>query len=210
MVSARRLDDWRRLHSDPGRPEYAQEEGVPPSRVRVCAEINQCVGCTFSAMTWPRWLSLVPSSGEEPTSPRHRTCVASMAWRSTRLFRTKRLNSDFHAGTCASTTIMTGTAASTSAWARTTAATRSRAARSRARRAAPPGKTRTARAAGRCSPGRWRRSSRPSRSKTLRASTNTRPLSTRGRGHTPSAAPSYLYFGADSLVKIPLVIRREF
>ena len=32
--------------------------------------------------------ALVPSSGEEPTPPRHRTGVASMAWRSTRLFRT--------------------------------------------------------------------------------------------------------------------------
>ena len=32
--------------------------------------------------------ALVPSSGEEPASPRHRTGVASMAWRSTRLFRT--------------------------------------------------------------------------------------------------------------------------
>ena len=32
--------------------------------------------------------ALAPSSGEEPASPRHRACVASMAWRSTRLFRT--------------------------------------------------------------------------------------------------------------------------
>jgi glycerophosphoryl diester phosphodiesterase len=32
--------------------------------------------------------ALVPSSGEEPTPPRHRAGVASMAWRSTRLFRT--------------------------------------------------------------------------------------------------------------------------
>ena len=30
--------------------------------------------------------ALVPSSGEEPTSPRHRAGVASMAWRSTRRF----------------------------------------------------------------------------------------------------------------------------
>ena len=32
--------------------------------------------------------ALAPSSGEEPTSPRHRAGVASMAWRSTRQFRT--------------------------------------------------------------------------------------------------------------------------
>ena len=32
--------------------------------------------------------ALAPSSGEEPTSPRHRAGVASMAWRSTRRFRT--------------------------------------------------------------------------------------------------------------------------
>ena len=38
-----------------------------------CVEINQCVG---------------DASGEEPTSPRHRAGVASMAWRSTRRFRT--------------------------------------------------------------------------------------------------------------------------
>ena len=61
---------------------------------------------------------------------------------------------------------------------------RSRAARSRAARAARPGKTRTARAAGRCSPERWRRSLRASRFRRYAPST-TRPLSTRGRGHTP-------------------------
>ena len=32
--------------------------------------------------------ALAPSSGEEPTSPRHRAGLASMAWRSTRRFRT--------------------------------------------------------------------------------------------------------------------------
>ena len=32
--------------------------------------------------------ALAPSSGEEPISPRHRAGVASMAWRSTRRFRT--------------------------------------------------------------------------------------------------------------------------
>ena len=39
----------------------------------------------FAAMTRPCWLR---SGGEEPASPRHRAGVASMAWRSTRLFRT--------------------------------------------------------------------------------------------------------------------------
>ena len=46
--------------------------------VTACVETNQCVGCT----------ALAPSSGEEPTSPRHRAGVASMAWRSTRRLRT--------------------------------------------------------------------------------------------------------------------------
>jgi hypothetical protein len=32
--------------------------------------------------------ALAPSSGEEPSSPRHRAGIASMAWRSTRRFRT--------------------------------------------------------------------------------------------------------------------------
>ena len=35
-----------------------------------------------------RVAALAPSSGEEPTTPRHRAGVASMAWRSTRRFRT--------------------------------------------------------------------------------------------------------------------------
>ena len=43
-----------------------------------CVEINQCVGCS----------ALVPLSGEEPTPPRHGTGDTSMAWRSTRPFRT--------------------------------------------------------------------------------------------------------------------------
>jgi hypothetical protein len=46
--------------------------------VTVCVEINQCAGCTMTRPCWP------PSSGEEPTSPRHRAGVASMAWRRTR------------------------------------------------------------------------------------------------------------------------------
>ena len=32
--------------------------------------------------------ALVPSGGEEPASPRHRACVASVAWRLTRRFST--------------------------------------------------------------------------------------------------------------------------
>ena len=42
---------------------------------------------------------LAPSSGEEPASPRHRAGVASMAWRSTRRFRTNApYDFDFHTG----------------------------------------------------------------------------------------------------------------
>ena len=40
------------------------------------------VGCTDGAAV------LAPSSGEDPAPPRHRAGVASMAWRSTRRFRT--------------------------------------------------------------------------------------------------------------------------
>ncbi len=42
---------------------YLHHRGI----VHRCVEINQCVGCP------------APSSGEEPTSPRHRAGVASMA-----------------------------------------------------------------------------------------------------------------------------------
>ena len=57
-----------------------------------CVEINQCVGCTRQFFT-KSFLGddaavLAPSSGEEPASPRHRAGVASMAWRTTRRFRT--------------------------------------------------------------------------------------------------------------------------
>ena len=57
-----------------------------------CVEINQCVGCTRQFFT-KSFLSdgavaLVPSSGEEPASPRHRAGVASIAWRTTRRFST--------------------------------------------------------------------------------------------------------------------------
>ena len=56
--------------------------------VDVCVEINQCVGCTRQFFT-KSFLGndasvLARSSGEEPTSPRHRAGIASMAWRTTR------------------------------------------------------------------------------------------------------------------------------
>ena len=56
----------------------------------ICVEINQCVGCTRQFFTksflGDDVAALVPSSGEEPASPRHRAGVASMAWRTTRRF----------------------------------------------------------------------------------------------------------------------------
>ena len=52
-----------------------------------CVEINQCVGCTKSFLGDDS-ADLARSSGEEPASPRHRAGVASMAWRTTRRFRT--------------------------------------------------------------------------------------------------------------------------
>ena len=55
------------------RPDDARRaRRLPPRHVPRCVEINQCVG----------------SCGEEPTSPRRRAGVASMAWRSTRRSRT--------------------------------------------------------------------------------------------------------------------------
>ena len=57
-----------------------------------CVEINQCVGCTRQFFTksfhGDDAAVLARSSGEELTPPRHRAGVASMAWRSTRRFRT--------------------------------------------------------------------------------------------------------------------------
>ena len=47
---------------------------------RPCVEINHCVGCT-KALLGDDAAVLAPSSGEEPASPRHRACVASMARR---------------------------------------------------------------------------------------------------------------------------------
>ncbi len=56
------------------RPDDARRaRRLPPRHVPRCVEINQCVGSP---------------SGEEPTSSRRRAGVASMAWRSTRRFRT--------------------------------------------------------------------------------------------------------------------------
>ena len=52
-----------------------------------CVETNQSVGCTKSFLG-DDVAALGPSSGEEPTSPRHRAGVASMAWRTTRRFST--------------------------------------------------------------------------------------------------------------------------
>ena len=61
-------------------------------RVVGCVEINQCVGCTRQFFTksflGDDVAALAPSSSEEPASPRHRAGVASMAWRTTRRFRT--------------------------------------------------------------------------------------------------------------------------
>ena len=61
-------------------------------RAGSCVEINQCVGCTRTFFTksflGDDVAALAPSSGEEPTSPRHRAGGASMAWRSTRRFTT--------------------------------------------------------------------------------------------------------------------------
>ena len=61
-------------------------------QVHNCVEINQCVGCTRQFFT-KSFLGddeavVVPSSSDEPASPRHRAGVASMAWRTTRRFRT--------------------------------------------------------------------------------------------------------------------------
>ena len=76
-----------------GRHAYAKPICAPAVRVKkrtatsievkvvACVEINQCVGCSFLGNDVA---ALVPSSGEEPTSRRHRAGVASLAWRSTR------------------------------------------------------------------------------------------------------------------------------
>ena len=55
------------------------------------AELDDFLRDTYRAVwksTSASGHALAPSSGEEPTSPRRRAGVASMAWRSTRRFRT--------------------------------------------------------------------------------------------------------------------------
>ena len=58
------------------------------ARAECCVGINQCVGCTRQFFTksflGDDVAALAPPSGEEPTSPRHRAGVASMAWRTMR------------------------------------------------------------------------------------------------------------------------------
>ena len=51
-----------------------------------CVEINRCVGCILGDGA----AVLARSRREEPASPRHRSGVASMAWRSTRRCSTRR------------------------------------------------------------------------------------------------------------------------
>ena len=74
--------------SRPTRPAPHQQV-----QLLACVEINQCVGCTRKFFTksflGDGTAALAPSSGEESAPPRHRAGGASMAWRSTRRFRTK-------------------------------------------------------------------------------------------------------------------------
>ena len=60
--------------------------------------VSGCVEITKSFLGDDDVAMLAPSSGEEPTSPRHRASVASMAWRSTRRLRTNAPKFDFHTG----------------------------------------------------------------------------------------------------------------
>ena len=64
---------------------------------KTCVEINQCVGCTKSFLGDDAAV-LARSSVEEPAPPRHRTGVASMAWRRTRRSGRTRRKFDFHTG----------------------------------------------------------------------------------------------------------------
>ena len=71
-------------------------DGVNDDGLTTLAELDDFLRDTYRAV----WKStsasgarddvaaLAPSSGEEPTSPRHRAGGASMAWRSTRRFTT--------------------------------------------------------------------------------------------------------------------------
>ena len=54
--------------------------------VGTCVEINECRVHDNDAA------ALVPSSGDEPASPRHRASVASMAWSRCDSARTRRKN----------------------------------------------------------------------------------------------------------------------
>ena len=72
-LSFKRANVRRYFPSDDS--DESESEDETSTIVGTCVEINQCVGC-------------IPSSGEEPASPRHRAGVASMAWRSTRRFST--------------------------------------------------------------------------------------------------------------------------
>ena len=77
----------------------------PPHGMRIAAILQALASLEFSlghartayatasAAVWKSFLDddaavLVPSSGEEPASPRHRAGVASMAWRTTRRLST--------------------------------------------------------------------------------------------------------------------------
>ena len=73
------------------RPKQGRAGRRPTAPRQACVKINQCVGCTrqfFTKSSGDDAAVLVPSSGEEPASPRHRAGGASMAWRTTRRFST--------------------------------------------------------------------------------------------------------------------------
>ena len=68
------------------------KQNPPKLDVEFCVETSQCVGCTRQFFT-KSFLGddaavLARSSDGEPVLPRHRAGVASMAWRTTRRFRT--------------------------------------------------------------------------------------------------------------------------
>ena len=67
------------------------EDRAPSVRARLCGNqpVSRCTRQFFTkSFLGDDMAALAPSSGEEPASPRHRADVASMAWRSTRRFRT--------------------------------------------------------------------------------------------------------------------------
>jgi hypothetical protein len=99
---AARRTAWDAANADANATALATVRAAVPPDVRHgwtverlverCVEINQCVGRTRQFFTksflGDDVAALAPSSGEEPTSPRHRAGVASMAWRSPPRFRT--------------------------------------------------------------------------------------------------------------------------